>query len=172
LLKGKRAFMTELSKLAETVAKHLTGRKETIAVAESSAGGLIAAALLEVPGASAYFLGGVVAYTYTAREEFLKISAESLKAKGITPSTEAYALVMARAARDRLGATWGVAETGTAGPTGSRYGYNAGRACVAVAGPVEASFLLETGVSDRPANMRAFASAALDLLARTLAAQR
>ena len=124
--------MNDLSSHASVIAEHLTRRKETIAVAESSAGGLISAALLEVPGASAYFLGGAVAYTRQARESLLQIPVTALE--GITPSTEAYALMLARTARERLSATWGLAETGTAGPTGSRYGFSAGRVCVAKIG--------------------------------------
>ena len=159
--------MNDLSSHAKTIAEMLTRRKETIAVAESSAGGLISAALLAVPGASAYFLGGAVAYTRTSREAFLQVPASALA--GITPSTEAYALLLARTARERLSATWGLSETGTAGPTGSRYGFNAGRAAVAIAGPVEKSLVIETGHGDRAVNMQAFAAAALELLAQALA---
>lgn len=156
-----------LSAHAQSVAEILILRKETLAVAESSAGGLISAALLAVPGASAFFLGGAVAYTYQAREAFLQVQAADLK--GITPSTEAYALLLARAAHTRLSANWGLAETGTAGPTGSRYGFNAGRTCVAVVGPKEQSLIVETGHGDRAANMQAFAATALGLMARVLA---
>ena len=158
--------MSDLSSHAITIAEILTRRKETITVAESSAGGLISAALLAVPGASAYFLGGVVAYTRQSREAFLQVPASALV--GITPSTEAYALLLARNVRERLSATWGLAETGTAGPTGSRYGFNAGRAAVAIAGPTEKSLVIETGHGDRAVNMQAFAAAALALLAREL----
>ncbi|MFM9968019.1 MAG: CinA family protein [Burkholderiales bacterium] len=151
---------------AAAIAQALTKAKQTVAVAESSAGGLISAALLEIPGASAYFLGGAVAYTRQSREAFLQVPVEALQ--GITPSTEAYALLLARTARERLSATWGLAETGTAGPSGSRYGYNAGRTCVALAGPAEKTLVIETGHSDRAANMRAFALAALKLMAEEL----
>ena len=158
--------MIELSTHAEVIAGILTRRKETIAVAESSAGGLISAALLAVPGASAYFLGGAVAYTRQAREAFLQVPSAALE--GITPSTEAYALLLARTARERLSATWGLAETGTAGPTGSRYGFTAGRVAVAIAGPMEKCLVIETGHGDRVVNMQAFAGAALELMARVL----
>lgn len=161
--------MTPLQEHARAIAGILTRDRQTVAVAESSAGGLISAALLEVAGASAYFLGGAVAYTRQARESLLQIPVSALE--GITPSTEAYALLLARAARERLGATWGLAETGTAGPTGSRYGFNAGRCCVAIAGPMEKSLLLETGHGDRAANMQAFAAAALGLMAQSLASR-
>jgi PncC family amidohydrolase len=159
--------MNEILPLAEKVAGMLKQRGETIAIAESSAGGLISAALLAVPGASAYFLGGTVVYTYGARGAFLDIPDTALA--GLRPATEPYALLLARAVRQRLGATWGLAETGATGPTGNRYGDPAGHACVAVAGPIERATTLETGQADRLANMRAFAIKALDLLAETLA---
>ena len=158
--------MKDLLPLAEKVAGLLKDRRETLAVAESSAGGLISAALLAQPGASAYFLGGAVVYTYASREVFLDVPQSALV--GIRPATEPYALLLARAARQRLAATWALAETGATGPTGNRYGDAAGHACLAVAGPTERAITLETRQADRLANMRAFAAAALDLLARSL----
>jgi PncC family amidohydrolase len=159
--------MQELLPLAEQVAGLLKARRETLAVAESSAGGLISAALLAQPGASAYFLGGAVVYTYASRGVFLDLPQEALA--GIRPATEPYALRLAQAARGRLSATWGLGETGATGPTGNRYGDPAGHACLAVAGPVERAITLESGRADRAANMRAFAIAALTLLAESLA---
>ena len=153
---------------AAPVAALLKDRGATIAVAESSAGGLIAAALLAVPGASAYFLGGAVVYTRLARRVLLQIPDAAVAA--IRPASEEYALLLARAVRARFDATWGLAETGATGPTGNRYGDAAGHACLAVAGPVERAVTLETSSSDRPGNMRTFPVAALDLLARALAA--
>src|SRR5437867_961422 len=159
--------MNELTTLAETLGTLLKARKETIAVAESSAGGLISAALLAVPGASAYFLGGGVIYTQAARRGLLRLSDESVR--GIRSSTEAYALLKARTIRELVGATWGLAETGASGPTGNRYGDAAGHACLAVVGPVERATTLETGHGDRTLNMRVFTRAALELLAAALA---
>lgn len=156
-----------LSTMAAAVGAQLKTRKQTIAVAESSAGGLISAALLAVPGASAYFLGGGVIYTQPARRGLLRVPDEAVA--GIRSSTEAYALVKARAIRELLGTTWGLAETGATGPTGNRYGDAAGHACLAVVGPgVERATTLETGHGDREKNMWAFATAALDLLASAL----
>ena len=158
--------MRDLVTIAESIATRLKERKETIGVSESSAGGLISAALLAVPGASAYFLGGGVIYTQAARRGLLQVPDEAVK--GIRSSTEAYALIKARTIRERLGATWGLAETGATGPTGNRYGDAAGHACLAVAGPVERAITLETGSGDREANMWAFAKAALELFATSL----
>lgn len=158
--------MNELTTMASALGALLKERKETVAVAESSAGGLISAALLAVPGASAYFLGGGVIYTQAARRALLRVSDEAVKS--IRASTEAYALLKARAIRELLGATWGLAETGASGPTGNRYGDAAGHACIAVAGPVERAITLETRHGDREKNMWAFATAALELLETSL----
>jgi nicotinamide-nucleotide amidase len=158
--------MNELAPLAAAPAALLVQSRQTVAVSESSAGGLISAALLAIPGASAYFQGGGVIYTQAARRALLDIADESVK--GIRSSTEAYALLGARTVREKLGTTWGLAETGASGPTGNRYGDAAGHACIAVAGPIERVITIETASADREANMWAFTRAALDLLASCL----
>lgn len=160
--------MQDLLPRAERLAAILKERRETIAVAESSTGGLISAALLSVPGASAYFLGGAVVYTLRARRALLDI--QDAAVAGMRGASEPYALLMARTARERFSATWGLAESGATGPTGNRYGDAAGHTCLAIAGPIERAITLETASSDRVANMRAFAAAAMDLLAESLAA--
>src|SRR5580658_4802649 len=155
-----------LAPIAEALADVLKARGETVAVAESSAGGLISAALLAVPGASAYFLGGGVIYTGKARMALLGLTREDVT--GVRSSSEPYALILARRVRENLGSTWGVSETGAAGPTGNPYGDAAGHTCVAVSGPVEMAFTLETASPDRAANMQAFARAAMELLQQAL----
>ena len=160
--------MQELNDLAEVIGAQLKARKETVAVAESSSAGLVSAALLGVAGASAYYLGGAVVYTAKARVLLMDIPKEALT--GMRSASEPYALLLARTARERFGATWGVSETGAAGPTGNPYGDAAGHTCVAVSGPVEMVLTIETGESDRLANMQAFAAAALDLLKRAVEA--
>ena len=159
--------MRQLLVISERVAALLTQRKETVAVAESAAGGLITAALLAVPGASAYCLGGVVIYTRQAWEAVRDFE-EGLLA-GHRSATEQNALIRARIARDRFKATWGIGETGAAGPTGNRYGDPAGHAWVAVSGPREKAVRVATGKTERLANMDAFAAAALRLLEDSLA---
>jgi nicotinamide-nucleotide amidase len=141
--------MKDLVPIAEQIAIRLIERKQTIAVAESSTGGLISAALLAVPGASAYFLGGGVM-------------------KGIRSASEPYAKLLASQIRQRFGTDWGLSETGATGPTGNRYGDAAGHSCMGVAGPENAVITLETGSAERQANMHSFASAALNLLLRNL----
>ena len=154
--------MKTLLPLAERIARQLIARRETIAVAESSTGGLIAAALLTVPGASAYFLGGAVVYTKSSRTALLGIGDAEMA--GLRAATESYALLIARRMRERHGAVWGLGETGATGPTGNRYGDPAGHTCIAVAGPVECAITLSTGSAERLANMDAFAKRALELL--------
>jgi nicotinamide-nucleotide amidase len=154
--------MRELMPIAERIGATLKSRKQTVAVAESSAGGLISAALLAVPGASAYFIGGGV--FYTRRAILAMREADESLFKGIRGASEPWALMLARNWRSRCGADWGLSETGAAGPTGNRYGDPAGHAAFAVTGTTERSIVLETGSSDRTANMLAFAAAALKLL--------
>lgn len=158
--------MQSLIPLAEQIAVRLIARKETVAVAESSTGGLISAALLAVPGASAYFLGGGVIYTRTSRAALLGIADADMA--NMRASTEAYALLVARRMRERNSAVWGIGETGAAGPTGNRYGDAAGHSCIAICGPVERAITLETGSSDRQSNMRAFSARALEFFEETI----
>jgi nicotinamide-nucleotide amidase len=162
--------MPDLTSLAASVGQLLKDRQHTIAVAESAAGGLISAALVSIPGASAYYLGGGVIYTGASRQGLLKVPDEALT--GMRASTEPYALLKARTMRALLGTTWGLSETGASGPTGNRYGDAAGHACIAVAGPIERTITLETGTAGREANMWTFAKAALDLLEECIKAHR
>ncbi|WP_374448289.1 CinA family protein [Stella sp.] len=153
---------------AERVARLLIARRQTLAVSESSTGGLVSAALLSVPGASAYFLGGGIVYTAAAREGLLGVGADRLG--GIRSATIAMSQLLARTVRTRLGADWGLAETGATGPKGNRYGDAAGHCCLAVDGPVARTRLLATGEADRARNMVAFTAAALALLEEALTA--
>lgn len=152
--------------LAEKVGAALKARRQTIAVAESSAGGLISAALLAVPGASAYFIGGGV--FYTRRSVLVMRDTREAQFEGMRGATEPWALLLARTLRERCGADWGLGESGAAGPTGNRYGDAAGHAAFAVTGIRERTIVLETGSQDRLANMVAFAGAALQLLQECL----
>src|SRR3984885_6559417 len=148
--------MQSLLPLAEQLGARLKARGETIAIAESSTGGLISAALLSVAGASVYFRGGGVIYTAFARSGFLDIP-NPLPPPIERASTEPYALLLADTVRARLSATWGLGETGATGPTGNRYGDKAGHTCIAVTGPgFSRAITLETASADRIANMRRF----------------
>ena len=159
--------MKDLIPLAEKIAFELIARKQTVAVAESSTGGLISAALLAVPGASAYFLGGAVIYTRDARRILGDIGNDDMK--GIRSASEPYAELLAKRIRERFGCDWALAETGATGPSGNSYGDAAGHSCIAVNGPQTGVMTLETGSSDRLGNMHVFAQTALTFLLKNLA---
>jgi nicotinamide-nucleotide amidase len=158
--------MKDLVAIAEKIAAKLIERRQTIAIAESSTGGLISASLLAVPGASAYFLGSAVVYTRDARRILMDIPDDAMK--GIRSASEPYAKLLASQIRRRFSTDWGLSETGATGPTGNRYGDAAGHSCMAVAGPDLAAMTLETGSADRQANMHVFAATALNLLLQHL----
>ena len=153
--------MPDLTSLGRCVGELLKERSETVAVDESSTGGLISAALLSLPGASAYFVGGGIIYTRYARAGLLMVPEIDLTIRG---STESYALKLACLIKGRLNTTWGLSESGASGPSGNRYGDAPGHSCIAIAGPVQTATTVETGDSDREANMWAFTKAALALL--------
>ena len=154
--------MKELVGISEQIAAKLIARKQTVAIAECSTGGLISAALLAVPGASAYFQGSAVVYTRDARRVLMDIPDDAMK--GIRSASEVYARLLASQIRTRFATDWGLSETGATGPTGNRYGDAAGHSCMAVAGIETAAITLETGSADRLANMHRFAATALELL--------
>src|ERR1700675_4617165 len=111
--------MQDLIPLAEKIAVMLKDRRENVAVAESTTGGLISAALLSVPGASAYFIGGAVVYTLKARRPMLDVPDSAFA--GIKSVTEEGAMILARAARKRFEVTWSMAEIGASAPTGNQH---------------------------------------------------
>ena len=158
--------MKDLVAIAKQIAAHLIERRQTIAVAESSTGGLISASLLAVPGASAYFLGGAVVYTRDARRILMDIPDDAMK--GIRSASEPYAKLLASQMRTRFATDWGLSETGATGPTGNRYGDAAGHSCIGIAGLEPSAMTLETGSADRLANMHVFASTALNFLLQNL----
>ena len=158
--------MKDLVAIAEKIAVRLIERRQTIAVAESSTGGLISASLLAVPGASAYFLGSAVVYTQNARRLLVDIPDEAMK--GIRSASEPYAKLLASQIRARFATDWGLSETGATGPTGNRYGDAAGHSCMGIAGPESGVMTLETGSNDRLGNMQVFAATALNFLLQNL----
>lgn len=158
----------EQQALATDIAERLIARGETVAVAESTTGGLISAALLSVAGASRYFAGGGVVYTLKSRTALA--GADPAQYANYRGTTAEMLQSLAESMRERLGATWCVAESGLAGPTGGRAGAPAGRTTMCVVGPVTRTEPLETGSDDRTGNMGAFTTASLRLLRDALAA--
>ncbi len=155
-----------LTTFALTAAGLLKDRHESIAVAESSTGGLISASLLAVPGASTYYQGGTVIYTRESRKIFMDLPMDKLK--GVKPLTEEIAEIFAESIRQSLDATWGIAELGVAGPSGTPYSDEAGISVFAVSGPLVRSRKFVTGHNDREKNMHQFTEGALGLLESTL----
>lgn len=152
-----------LAPLAANAAATLMQRGETIAVADGATGGLISAGLLTVPGATRFCMGGGVIYSFKGRDILLGLSRE--ERAGMESVTEAYALLQARAIRDRFGADWGIAESGSAGPGRHPRGAPTGRSCIGVVGPgIALATTVESGSEDRIHNMGAFARAALQFL--------
>lgn len=162
--------MDTLIPIAQRIAAKLIARKETVAVAESSSGGLISAALLSIPGASAFYIGGAVVYTRQSRRELLGIPDSDVK--GVKSATPRYAAMVAKAVQGKHATTWGIAESGAAGPSGNRYGDPAGHTCIGIAGPVASTVTITTGSGDRIANMRRFAAEALQSLEAALESPR
>lgn len=159
--------MQSLIPFAEVIGERLKARAETVAVSESSSGGLISAALLAQAGASRFYRGGGIIYTPAAFRGLMQLGKEDLG--DMRSSTEPYALLMARTIRDRCRSTWGLCETGASGPDGNGYGDAAGHTCIALVGPdIALSRTLETGLTDRVENMRLFAREALDLLKQSI----
>ena len=160
-------FTSDISRASERIGALLRERGETVAVAEGSAGGLISAALLSVPGASAYYVGGTVIYTAAASRAWM--AGEIEVPAGMRGATETFASYLAKSVRSKVGATWGVGEAGAAGPP-NPYGDPAGHSWLAVDGPRSTTQHLLTGLDDRGENMLAFTAATLALFAEVLAA--
>lgn len=158
--------MDRMTELGAALGQLLKDRGESIAIAESSTGGLISAALLSVPGASEYFIGGGVIYTRAARRGLLDFSELDAQMRA---ATQDYASRLASDIRDRLGATWGIGESGATGPTGNSYGDAPGHTCFAVVGPVSRAMTLETGSDVREANMWRFAEETIAFARQTIA---
>jgi len=151
---------------AQRIGDALRERRESVSVGEGSCGGLISAALVAVPGASSFYVAGAVLYTRPAFEEILREERYALK--GLRGSTEPFSLALARLTREKFRSTWAIGESGATGPSGNRYGDAAGHAALAIAGPVEKTQLVETGLDDRAGNMWRFAEAALGLFEAAL----
>ena len=156
-------MLDTLAPLATQAAAILRQRNEVIAVADGATGGLILAGLLTVPGATSFCLGGGVVYSLKGRDVLLGLSRADLA--GMESVTERYALLQAGAIRDRFGADWGIAESGSAGPQKHPRGAPTGRSCIGVVGPgIAVTTIFESGSEDRIHNMGAFALAALRFL--------
>jgi nicotinamide-nucleotide amidase len=163
---GEYIFGEDGASLEEVVGELLARRGETVAVAESCTGGLLAKRLTDVPGASAWFLGGVVAYANEAKTSLLGVPEETLVSFGAV--SEEVARALAAGARERFGATYALAATGIAGPSGGTAEKPVGMICFALAGADGAASTTQTFGGGRGWVRRRASQYALDLLRRRL----
>lgn len=154
-----------MSDAARAAVEALRAAGWTVATAESLTGGLLGAALTSVPGSSAVYRGGVVAYATELKHTLLGVDAGLLATAG--PVNAATAAQMAAGVRDRLGADCGVATTGVAGP-GPQDGHPAGEVHVAVAWPAGTATLAPRLTGDRDQVRAATVEAVLRLLTRSV----
>lgn len=161
-------MLDEFHPIAARIAEALKARGAKIAVADGATGGLIAASLLTVPGALQFYVGGGIVYSLRARDVLFDLPRDAYA--GMRSATPDYALLQARAIRDRFGAEWGIAETGSAGGSAHPLGVASGISCCAVVGPDgEHVRVTETASDNRTDNMVIFTRAALALLDDALA---
>lgn len=151
---------------ATALIEKASSREVTLATAESCTGGLVAATITSVPGASAAFTGAVVAYSDRLKTVLLGVGAETLTKSGAVSVETATA--MAKGARDRLGADFAVALTGVAGPGGGSDRTPVGTVCLAVAGPAQTQVTTEHFSGDRDEVRAQATSTALAMLSRAL----
>jgi nicotinamide-nucleotide amidase len=121
-----------MSDLSAKVIDLLRERRETISCAESITGGALTAALVSVSGASDVLLGSIVAYSKEIKISQLGLSAELINDKGLV--SKEVAIAMAKGARQRLGSSWAISSTGSAGPT-ALDGSSPGEIWIAILGP-------------------------------------
>ena len=153
---------TEQEALAQEIASLLIARGQTVAVAEATTGGLVSAALLWVAGASGYYKGGAVVYTLDSRVALAGAAPELFA--NYRGTTAEMISAIAESMRQRLNATWCIAESGLAGPTTGRSGLPVGRTTIGVAGPVSRTAVFQTGHADREKNMVEFTTLSLRFL--------
>jgi nicotinamide-nucleotide amidase len=164
---GINVLSTEGHPIEVAVGHLLTEKKATIAIAESCTGGLVSHKITSVPGASAYFLFSGVTYANQAKMDVLGVAPETIAEHGSVH--EITAKEMAEGARQRSGATYGLATSGVAGPDGGTEEKPVGTICIGLATPEGArGFRYGMNFGGRAANMEIFAMSALDILRREL----
>lgn len=157
-----------ISEIATRVAGPLQMRQETIALAESCTGGLLAASLTALPGASAYFAGGVVAYANAVKEGVLAVPHQMLIESGAV--SEPVAVAMAEGVRALLQTDWAISTTGIAGPGGGSLDKPVGTVWIAVAGRSGAFAHQFKFAGSRDVIQRAAVQSALEMLLARLEA--
>lgn len=162
----KYLFGSDADELQAVVVRALTARQETIALAESCTGGYIASRVTDVPGASAVFRGGYVVYSNQAKQACLGVRSETLETHGAV--SEATAREMAEGARARMNATYALAVTGIAGPSGGTPDKPVGTVYIGLAGGGPTLVLRQVNRSDRASFKFVTSQQALEMLRRRL----
>jgi nicotinamide-nucleotide amidase len=165
VMKG-HIYGVEDETLEEVVIRALTARKETLALAESCTGGYVAHTITNIPGASAVLIGGLVTYSNESKQNFLGVSAQAIAEHGAV--SETIARQMAEGARDRTGATYALAVTGIAGPSGGSPTKPVGTVFIALAGPFPTIVVKNFNPMDRETFKQMTQHQALELLRRKL----
>jgi nicotinamide-nucleotide amidase len=163
---GGFVYGTEDEEIESVLIKTLAARQETLAVAESCTGGGLGHRLTNVPGASAVFLGGAITYSNAIKQQLLGVRAETLALHGAV--SEAVAREMAEGARREFGATYALAVTGIAGPSGGSEAKPVGTVYIALAGPIETVVEHQVNPWDRETFKFVTTQQAMNLLRRKL----
>jgi nicotinamide-nucleotide amidase len=163
---GLSIFSANDETLEEVLVKLLTGRKETLAIAESCTGGLLANRITNIPGASAVFLAGYICYANEAKIDMLDVDPELIEKHGAV--SEPVARALAQHARMRARSTYALATTGIAGPSGGSPEKPVGTVYIALATPGEIVVKKLFFPSDRETFKQIAAQAAFDLLRRKI----
>lgn len=152
--------------LAEVVGGHLRARAETVSVAESCTGGLLGSAFTDIPGSSAWFLGGLITYTNESKSRDLLVPQILIEVEGAV--SQAVALAMAQGVRNRFSTTYGIGVTGVAGPDGGTPEKPVGTVWISIVGPNNQQTVKYQFGSDRKSNRQRSVGAALGMLWKEL----
>ncbi|MBI1317195.1 competence/damage-inducible protein A [bacterium] len=165
-LLGEVVYSVDEEEMERVLARMLTERKARLALAESCTGGYVAHRLTRIPGSSAWFLGGVVAYSNEAKNAFLGVAPELIARHGAV--SEEVAMAMASGARTRFNSDYTLSLTGIAGPDGGSEEKPVGTVWIGISGPEGTRALRHRFGTDRIRNIERSALAAFDLLRKSL----
>jgi nicotinamide-nucleotide amidase len=167
---GEHLYGVEEEELETVIVRLLTERKETLALAESCTGGLVAHRITNVPGASAVLLAGCVTYSNKAKQKFVGVKAETLEQYGAV--SEPVAREMAEGVREKTGADYALSVTGIAGPAGGTEAKPVGTVFIGLAGPFRTIVVRNFNPVDRETFKHMTTQQAMELLRRKVPEQK